>query len=139
MSNYRAVERQLQIMKQMGVNAIRSTHNPASEELHEACDRLGLLMVEEGFDCWGVERGKKAYDYGRFFSRPVPDCRARVPAARAGETWAEYDLAAMVARPTMMTERRFASASVMRESLISSDMDILTPCTARVCRRHTDC
>lgn len=97
-SNYRAVERQLQIMKQMGVNAIRSTHNPASEELHEACDRLGLLMVEEGFDCWGVERGKKAYDYGRFFSRPVPDCRARVPAARAGETWAEYDLAAMVAR-----------------------------------------
>ena len=45
-TNARGVERQMQIMKEMGVNAIRVTHNPASLELLEACNHLGLLVVE---------------------------------------------------------------------------------------------
>ena len=65
-TNARGVERQMQIMKEMGVNAIRVTHNPASLELLEACNDLGLLVVEESFDCWDMS--KKSHDYGRFFS-----------------------------------------------------------------------
>ena len=51
-SYYRAVERQMEIMKEMGVNAIRVTHNPASETLLEICNRLGLLVINEAFDTW---------------------------------------------------------------------------------------
>lgn len=77
--NERAVERQMQMMKEMGVNAIRVTHNPAAPELIEACNRLGLLVVEETFDTWNLS--KKEYDYGRFFSQ-----------------WAEHDTKEMVDR-----------------------------------------
>ncbi|MDQ8734516.1 glycoside hydrolase family 2 TIM barrel-domain containing protein [Paenibacillus sp. LHD-38] len=76
-TNARAVERQMQIMKDMGVNAIRVTHNPASPELIEACNSLGLLVVEEAFDTWN--QSKKTYDFGSFFS-----------------TWAEHDIKEMV-------------------------------------------
>ncbi|MHA0856132.1 Ig-like domain-containing protein [Paenibacillus sp. CMAA1364] len=78
-TNDRAVERQMQIMKDMGVNAIRSTHNPASPELLEAANNLGLLVIEEAFDAWN--QGKKSQDYSRFFS-----------------TWAEHDIKEMVDR-----------------------------------------
>lgn len=47
-----AIERQLQIMKNMGVNAIRTSHNPASPEFMDACDRLGLIVWDELFDKW---------------------------------------------------------------------------------------
>ncbi len=92
-SNYRAVERQMQIMKRAGVNAIRVTHNPASEELLEVCDRIGLMVVEEAFDSWGANRGKKIFDYGRFFSKICTD-----PRAESGETWAKFDIKTMVDR-----------------------------------------
>jgi len=46
----RAMERQLEIMKQMGVNAIRNSHNVAAPELAELCDRMGLLFFNEAFD-----------------------------------------------------------------------------------------
>ena len=64
--NYRAVERQLEIMQEMGVNAIRTAHNPATPELLEICDRLGLMVITEAFDCWGS--AKNTYDYARFFN-----------------------------------------------------------------------
>ncbi|TPQ22751.1 glycoside hydrolase family 2 TIM barrel-domain containing protein [Streptomyces sporangiiformans] len=60
-----AVERQLKIMKSMGVNALRTSHNPPAPEVIEACERLGIVMMVEAFDCW--QRGKNKYDYGRFF------------------------------------------------------------------------
>ncbi|MDQ6422163.1 Ig-like domain-containing protein [Paenibacillus sp. LHD-117] len=85
--NDRAVERQMQIMKDMGVNAIRSTHNPASPELIEVANELGLLVIEEAFDAWNVS--KKTYDYARFFS---------VWSDRYQSTWAEHDIKEMVDR-----------------------------------------
>lgn len=48
----RAMERQLEIMKSMGVNAIRNSHNVAAPELLELCDRMGLLVFNEAFDKW---------------------------------------------------------------------------------------
>jgi len=48
--NYRAMQRQLEIMKSMGVNAIRNSHNVAAPELLELCDKMGLLVFNEVFD-----------------------------------------------------------------------------------------
>lgn len=50
--NRRAAERQLQIMKDMGVNAIRTSHNPPAPEVLDLCDRMGILVWNEAFDKW---------------------------------------------------------------------------------------
>jgi len=59
--NTRALERQLQIMKAMGVNAIRTSHNPPAPELVELTDRMGFIVLDEAFDMWKKEKTK--YDY----------------------------------------------------------------------------
>lgn len=61
----RAEERRVQILKQSGFNAIRAAHNPASPAFLDACDRLGILVMDEAFDCWS--RGKNKFDYGAAF------------------------------------------------------------------------
>ena len=50
--NYRAIERQVQILRGMGVNAIRTSHNPPAPELLDITDRLGVLVLDESFDTW---------------------------------------------------------------------------------------
>ena len=55
-------ERRVRILKENGFNAIRSSHNPASTALLEACDRLGLYVMDETFDMW--YNRKNPYDYG---------------------------------------------------------------------------
>jgi len=77
--NRRAVERQLQIMQSMGVNAIRTSHNPPSPELLEYCDRLGLLVMDEAFDMWRVPKVKNGYS--KYFDQ-----------------WSEADLRDMIRR-----------------------------------------
>ena len=77
--NYRAIEKRLQLLKDMGVNAIRTSHNPPAPELLDIADRLGFLVMDEAFDCW--YNGKNTYDYGRFFRQ-----------------WANTDITDMVAR-----------------------------------------
>ncbi len=64
--NTRAIERQLQIMQEMGANAIRCTHNPPAPELLDLCDRMGLLVMDETFDMW--RKRKTAHDYSRYFN-----------------------------------------------------------------------
>jgi beta-galactosidase len=63
--NIRALERQIEILKEMGCNAIRTSHNPPAPELLDLCDRLGMLVMDESFDCW--EQGKRPNDYHRLF------------------------------------------------------------------------
>jgi beta-galactosidase len=77
--NYRAAERQLEILQEMGANAIRMAHNPPAPELLELTDRMGLLVVDEVFDSW--ERKKTPLDFHLVF----PD-------------WHEQDLRAMLRR-----------------------------------------
>lgn len=77
--NCRAIERQIQILKTMGVNAIRTAHNPPAPELLEITDRLGVLVLDEAFDTW--EQTKTTNDYGRYF-----------------KDWAERDIKDMVRR-----------------------------------------
>ncbi|SFV11717.1 beta-galactosidase GalB [Pseudoduganella namucuonensis] len=77
--NVRALERQLEILKEMGVNAIRTTHNPPAPEMLDLADRMGFLIVEEAFDAWRL--GKTPNDYGLLY-----------------DEWHEKDLRAMVKR-----------------------------------------
>lgn len=60
-----ALRRQFQILKEMGVNGIRTSHNPPAPEFMELADRMGFLIDSEAFDMW--ERPKTTYDYARFF------------------------------------------------------------------------
>ena len=57
----RATERQLQILKEMGVNAIRTSHNPPSPELLEFADKLGFLVMDEAFDMWKEPKVPNGY------------------------------------------------------------------------------
>jgi beta-galactosidase len=64
--NYRALQRQLEMLAEMGVNAIRTSHNPPAPELLELADRMGLMVMDETFDCW--LKGKTPQDYSRVFA-----------------------------------------------------------------------
>src|ERR1019366_7528076 len=59
--NVRALEPQLQILKEMGCNAIRTSHNPPAPELLDLCDRMGFVVMDEAFDCWAAGKNRKDY------------------------------------------------------------------------------
>ena len=61
----RAEERRVELLKAAGFNAIRCSHNPPSPALLDACDRLGMLVLDEAFDCWS--KGKNQFDYSVAF------------------------------------------------------------------------
>lgn len=75
----RAEERRVELLKGIGYNAIRTSHNPVSEQFLDACDRLGVLVMEETFDCWSIAKHNE--DYHLYF-----------------EEWWQRDTAAMVLR-----------------------------------------
>ncbi|MBN1181524.1 MAG: DUF4982 domain-containing protein [Bacteroidales bacterium] len=77
--NLRAAERQLEILREMGCNAIRTAHNPPAPELLELTDKMGFLVMDEIFDCW--EMKKTPLDFHLIF----PD-------------WHEQDLRAFIRR-----------------------------------------
>ena len=77
--NTRAIERQLEILKEMGCNAIRTSHNPPSIELLELCDKMGLMVQVEAFDEW--KNGKCVNGYNTLFDK-----------------WAEKDLTDLIRR-----------------------------------------
>ena len=59
--NVTALRRQITILKQMGCNAIRTSHNPPAPELLDLCDRMGMLVMDEAFDCWGTQKNRNDY------------------------------------------------------------------------------
>lgn len=59
--NRRAAERQLEILKEMGCNGIRTSHNPPAPELLELCDQMGFIVMDEAFDMW--KKQKNPFDY----------------------------------------------------------------------------
>jgi len=77
--NERALERQLQLMQAMGVNAIRTSHNPPAPELLDLADRMGFIVMDEAFDMW--RKPKTTFDYSLDFPE-----------------WHERDLGDMVRR-----------------------------------------
>ncbi|HEY4330805.1 MAG TPA: beta-galactosidase GalB [Phycisphaerae bacterium] len=77
--NTRALQRQLELLSETGCNALRTSHNPPAPELLELCDKMGILVMDESFDCWS--RQKTADDYHLLFA-----------------DWHEKDLRAMLRR-----------------------------------------
>ena len=76
-----ALYRQMSLMKSMGVNAFRTSHNPPSPEMMEVCEEPGIVMMVEAFDTW--RRPKVTYDYGRFFdAESDSDIKEMVDAAK---------------------------------------------------------
>lgn len=61
----RAEERRVELLKESGFNAIRCSHNPPSPAFLDACDRLGMLVIDEAFDMWRIENNP--YDYHLYF------------------------------------------------------------------------
>ena len=96
-ANPRAIERQVQILKDMGVNAIRVTHNPAAKALIDACNREGVMVVEEAFDGWSASKNGNTEDFGKHFKEACGENNG-VIGAKANMTWAEFDMKAMVKR-----------------------------------------
>ena len=77
--NYRAAQRQLEILQEMGCNALRTSHNPPAPELLELADKMGFLVMDEMFDCW--QRSKTPNDYHLLF-----------------DDWHEQDMRAQIRR-----------------------------------------
>jgi len=65
--NYRALQRQLEILKGMGINGIRTSHNPPAPELLDLCDKMGFIVMDEAFDMWKIE--KTRYDYHLYWDQ----------------------------------------------------------------------
>jgi beta-galactosidase len=63
--NVRALERQIEILKGMGCNGIRTAHNPPAPELLDLCDKMGIIVMDEVFDMW--KKNKSPHDYARFW------------------------------------------------------------------------
>lgn len=64
--NVRAMERQLQMLREMGCNGIRCSHNPPAPKWLDLCDRMGFIVMDEAFDMW--RKKKTAYDYSLYFN-----------------------------------------------------------------------
>lgn len=108
----RAEERRIELLKAAGFNAIRAAHNPVSTAMLDACDRVGMLVMDEAFDMW--TRFKTPYDYASEFP----------------QWWAE-DLAALVAK-----DRNHPS--VIMYSIGNEIVEVGTPHGARWSRRLAD-
>ena len=58
-------------MKEMGANAVRTSHNPASKELIDICNKMEILVIEESFDTWEGE--KNEYDFSNIFNKKLKE------------------------------------------------------------------
>jgi beta-galactosidase len=124
----RAEERRVQLMKAYGFNAIRTSHNPSSPAFLGACDRYGVLVLDEAFDCW--ERAKNPDDYHLYF-----------------KDWWKRDLESMILRdrnhPSVIlwsvgneiNERAEPSGVAICEQMISviRQLDATRPITEAIC------
>ena len=124
----RAEERRVELMKKFGFNAIRTSHNPPSRQFLDACDRLGILVIDEAFDHW--QRPKNPEDYHCYF-----------------DEWHQRDLEAMILRdrnhPSVVIwsigneipERADSSGLEITKNLsaIIKKIDTTRPVTAAIC------
>ncbi len=92
-----AIDRQVKILKEMGCNSIRVTHNPAADELIEACNEQGILVIDEVFDGWAWAKNGNNMDYARFFKTEIGGDN-EIIGGEADMTWAQFDLTAAIKR-----------------------------------------
>ena len=93
----RAIERQVEILQEMGANSIRVTHNPAAEVLIDICNEKGMLVIDELFDGWMFPKNENKHDYSKWFGKAIGDGNTII-GGTAAMTWAEFDLKATLRR-----------------------------------------
>ncbi len=73
--NVRAMERQLELLKAMGCNGIRTAHNPPAPEFLDLCDKMGFIVMDEAFDMWKKRKSKKDYsaDWNAWHQKDLED------------------------------------------------------------------
>lgn len=94
---YDAMYRQLTIMKDMGVNAVRTSHNPHDRQFMEICNELGLLVVEDCFDAWLACRNGNTYDISYWFDTNLTSSN-QVIGGSTSMNWGEFAMRSMVLR-----------------------------------------
>ena len=95
-ANRRAIERQVEILQEMGCNSIRVTHNPAAQHLIDVCNEKGILVVEEIFDGWHHAKNGNREDFAKYFNKQVG--KTELVGAKENMTWAEFSLKATLKR-----------------------------------------
>ncbi|MBC6458182.1 DUF4982 domain-containing protein [Actinomadura sp. HBU206391] len=107
-TNRDALVRQMKIMKSMGVNALRTAHNPPSPELVEVCEELGIVMMVEAFDTW--QNAKTTYDYARFFNAHADaDIKAMIHAAKNSPAVIMWSIGNEIRGQTVQTAERLVN------------------------------
>ncbi|MGN0334093.1 MAG: sugar-binding domain-containing protein [Lachnospiraceae bacterium] len=96
-AHYRAIERQVEILQEMGCNSIRVTHNPAANELIEICNEKGILVIDELFDGWMYAKNGNYNDYSVWFRKTI-EASNEILGSKPGMTWAEFDLKTTINR-----------------------------------------
>jgi len=94
-ANRDAIERQVTILKDMGCNAIRVTHNPAADVLLDICNEHGMLVINEAFDGWTEYKNGNVNDYTSYFEETITKDN-QIINGQAGMQWGEFDVKAMV-------------------------------------------
>ena len=98
-----AIYRQLVILKDLGVNSIRTSHNTASTVLLELCDELGFLVMDEFFDGLDTPKNGNSNDFSRYFNTVI-ESGNRIMGKETNMKWYEF-----VVKQTMLRDRNFAS------------------------------
>ena len=108
-----AEERRVRILKEAGFNAIRSAHNPMSKAMLDACDRLGMYVMDENFDMWLIH--KNPFDYGK----------------EKFTTWWKADTKAMI-------DKDYSHPSVLLYSIGNEISDLGMEAGQKICKEMAD-
>ncbi len=95
---YEAIYRQIVTLKEMGCNAIRTSHNTASRVLIDICNELGMLVMEEFFDGWDASKNDNYNDFSKYFNEVIDSSNTLIGAK--GQKWFEF-----VVEQTMLRDR----------------------------------
>lgn len=90
-----ALDQRLDQLQEMGINAIRSAHNPADGYFLQACSERGILVIEEAFDTWSNSKNSNTEDYGKVFLEEIKEDN-KILGGEAGMMWSAFDVREMV-------------------------------------------
>ena len=120
---HRSIERQVEILQEMGVNAIRVTHNPAADELIKIANEKGMMIIDEAFDTWDSSKNGNSFDFARYFHTEVSTNNNNLFGAEPTMEWSEYVV-------KTMTNRGKNSPSIIMWSIGNEVMEGNSPNTS---------
>ncbi|MCD7828324.1 MAG: beta-galactosidase, partial [Clostridiales bacterium] len=118
---YDSVYRQLSIMKDMGVNSVRTGHDSPSSVFLQVCDELGILVMDEFFDGWTASKNGNTYDFSQYFNVDIEESNNIIDGY--GNAWYEF-----VIKQTVKRDRNSASVIIwdLGNELASSEYNNTT-------------